>query len=167
MKDLNYNTAFAVYYKWQVIATLALVLTSFTAGTVMALIGMAESPAAMNIAIALSVLIWLFAMILGAVKMARAWPTGEVVGFWSGAKVVFLNFGLLGYRHLSLKQLPWKAVLTWGIAAVVISPTLVEPVFAGQWQHASTIAGVAVLLTPIVVVAMWGLGKLLGLAFNR
>jgi hypothetical protein len=129
--------------------------------------GMAEK-AAVNTAVLSGVVMMLWAYIIGIKKMAYAWPTGEGKPFWwGGLKVTVLNFGLLGYRHTPVNQLPWKAVFTWGMASALLSPTMLQYAMAGLYSQLLQVAVMVVILVPIVIVMMWGIGKVFGMIFNR
>jgi len=162
----DYNDSFAIYYKWQIISTFVLVAVAFMLGGILGVVGIADSTA-LNIAIIAAVIFWAWAMIIGIIKMARAWPTGEVTGFWSGVKVTMLNFALLGFRHHSIKQLPWKAVITWGIGAMLLSPSMVQYIISGDIKTYVLIGGLFILLMPIIIIMMWGTGKVSGLIWNK
>ena len=166
-RNLDYNPAFGIYYRWQLVANILFVVTIVAVSFIAAALG-AEEATAVNTAVALGIVMMLWAYIVGLKKMAYAWPTGEGKPFWKGGlKVTLLNFGLLGYRHTPASQLPWKAVLTWGMASALLSPTLLQYAVAGLYGQLLQVAVLVVFLVPIVILAMWGLGKLFGMVFNR
>ena len=110
---------------------------------------------------------WLVAMIIGMISMAKKWPTGEVRGFWSGAKVALLNYSLLGYRQIPIGELPWKTVLTWGIVAAVSYPNIVGEIIKLEVVGATAFVFLVMITTIFAIFIMWGIGKILGLIFNK
>jgi len=166
MNDFNFNKAFAIYYKWQLIGNVAFVAIAFMLGAISAAIGMDEDT---SVAVAVSggLIMMVWAYIIGMIKMARTWPVpGDVRGFWSGLKVVALNISLLGYRHITLKNLPWKTVMTWGLVATFFSTSLVQ-VIPGGVEAVLGFLIVVVVMIPVVITIMWGIGKGFGLIFNK
>jgi hypothetical protein len=110
----------------------------------------------------------LWAYIIGLKKFADAWPTGEGKPFfWGGAKVAFLNYSLLGYRKVAIKDLPWKALVTWGFASILVSPSLLPYLVMGQVGTFLQIGIISLIMVPFVVLGMWGLGRIFGAVFNR
>jgi len=167
MERLNYNPAFSAYYKWQFIGNIVFSGVAYVTGAVLGALGIITEEA-INVAILVTLGMALWAYVIGIAKMAKLWPTGEGQPFWwGGLKVTFLNFGLLGYRHEPVKNLPWKALFTWGLASVLVSPTLINQLAQGQVDLFAQTAMLSVMLVPVVIMAMYGIGKLFGLIFNR
>jgi hypothetical protein len=163
----DYNESFGVYYKWQLIANVIFVGAIVAVSFIAASFGLTEETA-VNTAVLSGVALMIWAYILGLKKMAYTWPTGEGKPFWwGGLKVTFLNFGLLGYRHTPVSQLPWKAVLTWGMASALLSPTIIQLAVAGLYSQLLQVVVTVIFLIPVIILAMWGIGKLLGAIFNR
>jgi hypothetical protein len=163
----DYNESFGVYYKWQLIANVIFVGAIVAVSFIAASFDMAEE-AAVNTAVISGAVLMLWAYIFGLKKMADTWPTGEGKPFWwGGLKVTFLNFGLLGYRHTPVNNLPWRAVFTWGMASALLSPTLIQLAVTGLYNQLLQSVVLVIFLIPTVILAMWGIGKLFGAIFNR
>jgi len=164
-KNYDYNKAFASYYKWQVIGGVAFMATSFIMGAMFGILKI-DAETAIAAAVVSALIVMIIAYIVGMIKMAKEWPTGEVNGFWSGFKVVVLNFALLGYREVPIKELPWKAVFTWGIIAVAASPQLVNYLIVGQVQEYIVTMVMSIMVMPVVIVLMYSIGRAIRLVIK-
>ena len=156
----DYNNSFAAYYQWQLVANITILIA-----IVLQAFGQDRIPSELTIFMGLG--FWLVAMIIGMISMAKKWPTGEVRGFWSGAKVALLNYSLLGYRQIPIGELPWKTVLTWGIVAAVSYPNIVGEIIKLEVVGATAFVFLVMITTIFAIFIMWGIGKILGLIFNK
>jgi len=158
MNPIDFNNSFSKYYQWAIIGTLLMVAV--------ATVGALVIPQAPQLTLVIAAVLYLAAGIKGMIEMYRSWPIeDDRKGFWSGVKVVFLNVALLGYRGFAFKELPWKAVLTWGIASTIINPNMADAAIHGP-EAVIIYAIFAAILAPVFISIYWGIGVVAGKIFK-
>jgi hypothetical protein len=53
------------------------------------------------------------------------------------------------------------------MASALLSPAMVQYAAAGLYSQLLQVAVMVFVMVPIVILALWGIGKLLGVVFNR
>jgi len=145
----DYKKPFEAKFKWLIIGGIAAII--------MAAIGGQVGLEAQTVITTYAVFV-----LIAYTSFALAWPDDRDQGLWAGFKVAMVPAVLLGYRKEGLSSLPWKIILTLGLAASLLAPSSVVSFFGADAEKALTIVAIVSIYLP----ASYLLGYLVGKVYR-
>ena len=153
-QTIDYTNSATKLFQWQIIATLALIAVTFMAGFIGGTIGLSAATAT-NSAMVIGIAIYVFAYVIGLIRFAENYP-GLKEGFWPKFWAGFLTFTRIGWDQIGLKNLPWKVIMTWGLAATIFSPSVLST--AGDPATFVTSIILSIIILPAMTALIYGIG---------
>ena len=150
----DYTASITKMFQWQIIATLALIVITFMAGFIGGTIGLSAATAT-NSAMIIGLLIYVFAYVIGLIRFAENYPNIKE-GFWPKFWAGFLGFTRIGWDQIGLKNLPWKVIMTWGLAATIFSPSVLST--AGDPATFVISIVLSIIILPAMTALIYGIG---------